>query len=158
MSAFLSSITKNSGKKPQKTAMPPLTSLVDMMTILLVFLLQSFSSEGQLVTPSKDLALAASTAKKAPKPALMLEVTQTAVLVDGRAIVTLDEVDQTEGLDIKKLHDALVELAELSDKAEKEVVIQCDKNTDFRYLKKIMGTCARASWTEFSLLVVQKGS
>jgi biopolymer transport protein ExbD len=157
MSAFLGGLNGGKPKIVEKTVMPPLTSLVDMMTILLVFLLQSFSAEGQLVTPSKDLALAESTSKKSPRPALTIEVTNSYVLVDGQRVVTLDEIDATEGLDVKKLHDVLADLASLSEKERREVIIQCDKNTDFRHLKKIMGTCARASWSEFSLLVVQKG-
>ncbi|MBL8029463.1 MAG: biopolymer transporter ExbD [Fibrobacteres bacterium] len=156
MSAFMSGMVPRKSQTQQKTAMPPLTSLVDMMTILLVFLLQSFSAEGQLVTPSKDLELAESTSKKSPKPSLMIEVTQNSVMVDGRVIVSINEIDTTQGLDIKILHDELTDIASLSDKEEREVIIQCDKNTDFKHLKKIMGTCARASWSQFSLLVVER--
>ena len=96
MSAFMSGIVPRKSQQQQKTAMPPLTSLVDMMTILLVFLLQSFSAEGQLVTPSKDLELAESTSKKSQKPSLMIEVTHNSVLVDGRVIGSLSKVDTTQ--------------------------------------------------------------
>ncbi len=156
MSLFLKSILPRQVQQQRKTAMPPLTSLVDMMTILLVFLLQSFSAEGQLITPSKDLELAESISKKRPSPSLMVEVTQTDVIVDGRVIVSLAEVDTVQGLEIKKLHTELADIASLSDKEEQEVLIQCDKNTDFKHLKKIMATCSRASWRQFSLLVVER--
>jgi biopolymer transport protein ExbD len=45
---------------------PQLTSLIDVMTILLVFLLKSFSVEGNLISVSTDMNLAESTSRKAP--------------------------------------------------------------------------------------------
>jgi hypothetical protein len=39
------------------TFRPQLTSLIDVMTILLVFLIKSFSVDGNLITPSDDLIL-----------------------------------------------------------------------------------------------------
>lgn len=140
--------------------MPPLTSLVDMMTILLVFLLQSFSAEGSLFTPTEDLKIPESAARKKAPVALIVEVSRKDVLVDGRFVVSVDEVAKNDSLVVKPLHDWLLGVAAFSGRAKngREVVIQCDRNTDFRILKKVMATCARASWSDFSLLVLEKGS
>lgn len=141
------------------TAMPPLTSLVDMMTILLVFLLQSFSSEGSLFTPTEDLKIPESTARKKAPVALTVEVSRRDVMVDGRFVVSVADVDRNDSLVVPPLLDWLSGVAALSreEKIGREIVIECDRNTDFRILKKVMATCARASWSDFSLLVLEKG-
>lgn len=67
---------------PQKSApidgtvRPQLTSLVDVMTILLVFLIKSFSSEGSLVTPAADLVLPVSTSEETPRVRSSIEITK----------------------------------------------------------------------------------
>ena len=46
-----------------------ITSMMDMMTIILVFLLKSYSTQDISVAPSEDLELPVSTVKKAPEMA-----------------------------------------------------------------------------------------
>jgi biopolymer transport protein ExbD len=60
----LKQLQKPRSKKNLKAIKPQLTSLIDVMTILLIYLLKSFSSEGEIVTVSKDLMLPESSAKK----------------------------------------------------------------------------------------------
>ncbi len=59
---------------------PQLTSLIDVMTILLVFLIKSFSVSGNLVTPSKDLVLPTSDSKKTAKNIPSSEISKTHIL------------------------------------------------------------------------------
>ena len=49
-----------------------LTSMIDMFTILLVFLLKSYSAEGQIVTLSKDLVLPESTSEMEPSSSVLI--------------------------------------------------------------------------------------
>ena len=69
-----------------------LTSMIDMFTILLVFLLKSYSAEGQIVTLSKDLVLPESTSEKAPKVTSVISITNEWILVDGRPIDKIETV------------------------------------------------------------------
>ncbi len=139
--------------------MPQLTSLIDMMTILLVFLLKSFSAEGNLITPSSDLALPVSTSAKMPAPALMIEVTRGNILVDGHVVASMEDVRRTKGLIVAPLYGWLQRLASAmgGEGKAREVMIQCDKDCDFRYMKRVMATCAKASFSDFSLLVLRPG-
>jgi biopolymer transport protein ExbD len=41
---------------------------------------------------------------------------------------------------------------------EHEVTIHCDKRMDFRLIKRVMYTCARAEYADFSLLVLENES
>ena len=62
-----------------------ITSLMDIMTIILVFLLKSYSTEEITVTPSEDLSLPNSTASLKPELAINTVVTKVAEHVIERA-------------------------------------------------------------------------
>jgi len=139
-------------------AKPQLTSLVDMLTILLVFLLKSFSVEGNLVTAADDLQLPESTSPERPVPMVNVEITTTGVNIDGRPVVPLQRVAAADSLLIVELRDALRGIAEATGIAdrENEITIQCDRRLDFAVIKKVMYTCAQASFSDFSLLVLRE--
>ena len=80
-----------SGKK-KATFSLKLTSLIDMMTILLVFLLKSYSAEGQIMNVSRDLRLPESTAEKIPKVASVVALTRDWVMLDGKPILEISQV------------------------------------------------------------------
>src|SRR3954464_9755183 len=61
--------------------------MMDMMTILLVFLIKQFSVQQLAMNTQAGLQLPASTAQKAPQPAVNITITQTAVVVEGDAVV-----------------------------------------------------------------------
>ena len=52
----------------------PLTSMVDMMTILIVFLLQSFSDDGSLLTPAAGVELPVASEGARPWNTISIEV------------------------------------------------------------------------------------
>jgi len=139
-------------------AKPQLTSLVDMLTILLVFLLKSFSVEGNLVAAADDLQLPESISAERPSPALNVEITTSGVNIDGRQVVPLQRVVAADSLLIDELRGALhgIALATGIEDRENEVVIQCDRRLDFSVIKKVMFTCAQASFSDFSLLVLRE--
>ena len=60
-----------------------LTSMIDMFTILLVFLLSNYSSEGHIISVSEDLHLPESTSLMKPKVASVISLTSEWILVDG---------------------------------------------------------------------------
>ena len=59
-----------------------ITSLMDIMTIILVFLLKSYSTEEITVTPSEDLSLPNSSARLKPELAVNAVVTKASITVD----------------------------------------------------------------------------
>ena len=63
-----------------------ITSMMDMMTIILVFLLKSYSAQDISVAPSEDLQLPVSTTTAPPEVAVNLVVTKTQIFVDGQPI------------------------------------------------------------------------
>lgn len=153
--------TRGAGKpnaRANGVAKPQLTSMVDMLTILLVFLLKSFSAEGNLVTPSQDLLLPESSSELTPAPTLNVEISSRGLNVDGTWLASLSEITEADSLHIPTLHVQLREIAELTGRADEEnrVTIQCDRSVDFCIIKKVLFTCAKASFSDFSLLVLRE--
>ncbi len=84
---------------------PQLTSLIDVMTILLVFLIKSFSVEGNLVTPAPDLELPVSSSVETPKPLPSIEITRSAVMSEGEVIAPISEFAVSDSLLVPPLYE-----------------------------------------------------
>lgn len=138
---------------------PQLTSLIDVMTILLVFLIKSFSVEGSLVTPSQDLVLPVSQSKEIAGPAATIEVTKGSVMSDGNVIASISSFAGSDSLVIPNLLVWMrVQKARSPEgSSSREVLIQSDKDTEFNIVKRVMYTCSKAGFSDFSILVVQEG-
>lgn len=139
-------------------AKPQLTSLIDVLTILLVFLLKSFSVEGQLVTAADDLILPESTSHERPIPTLNVEISAGVISVDGDAIVDTDQVRAGTDMLITELEERLGHVAAATGLTgiRQDVTIQCDQRMDFAVVKKVMYTCSHANYADFALLVFEE--
>lgn len=147
-----------------------LTSMMDMFTIILVFLLKTFSTEGQLIQPSDHLQLPKSTVQKAPEVALDVVVTRKEILVnDSPVLIQTDEdPDKLVGAEynriITPLYERLLTFAKEAKKMEElygtefsgKVTIQGDYKLPFRLLVKIMYTCGQAEFGNMRLVVYRK--
>ena len=142
-----------------------LTSMIDMFTILLVFLLKSYSAEGQIMSVTKDLKLPESTSEKQPKVTSIIAITHEWILVDGRPIERLENVMQQENLIIDPLREELSKLRSISEGISSisdqnlgftgNITIQGDKNITFDLLKRIMLTCGSVGYNDMLLAVNQ---
>ncbi len=153
------SIVKSSGPgQVEGTFRPQLTSLIDVMTILLVFLIKSFSVEGNLITPSDDLVLPVSTSDKPPKQQCTIEITNKAIIGDGEVIAKLDDIAQSDSLLIEPLFKWMkMKGAHCGDTTKgKELMIQCDRELPYSNVKRVMYSCSKAGYNRFSVLVIQE--
>lgn len=158
----LKQVRKTRGALRVKGFKPQLTSLVDVMTILLIYLLQSFSSEGDIVTVHKDLILPESSAKKAPDLRVKLTVNNQFLLAEEVKIASVNEILASEELIIPALDAWLLKRREATEKIGRystttkfkgEITIHGDKRIRFRLLKKIMYTCGQQGYNNFSFAV-----
>lgn len=143
-----------------------LTSMIDMFTILLVFLLKNYTSEGQIINVSRDLRLPVSTSQQQPRVMSVVAVTTEWILVDGRQVMRIDSVNAESPLVLAPLLDELRQLREVSQKigdmsAELQgfrgsIVIQGDRDIPFEMLKRIMLTCGQVGYNNMQLAVLQK--
>ncbi|MBN1155621.1 biopolymer transporter ExbD [candidate division KSB1 bacterium] len=141
-----------------------LTSMIDMFTILLVFLLKSFSAEGQIVTVSSDLQLPESTATRAPVPSSTIAITNDWLLVDGKQVASMAEVNSARHLLIPNLANELRQLRTVSETVGNmsadmgftgKISIQGDREIPYIILKKVMYTCGQIGYNDILLTVMQ---
>jgi biopolymer transport protein ExbD len=150
-----------------------ITAMMDMMTILLVFMLISFSSESANITQSDQLRLASSGTAKEVVESVSVTLTKSAILVEGNAIADVHDgaIDASDkqsgdvnGLVITPLLNALVARAELDKKIadmkgemfEGAATIIADKATPYRLLTEVMYTAGEAQYKKYRLIVLQK--
>jgi biopolymer transport protein ExbD len=69
------------------------TSMTDMFTIMLVFLLQTYTTSEIQIVPDKDQALPVSTSEINPVMALQVSVTQSELKVEDRVIASIKDAD-----------------------------------------------------------------
>jgi len=139
-----------------------LVSLIDIFTILIFFLLSSAAGV-EILPNSKGVKLPESNAEKSPRETLVVTVTGTEIVVDGRRVATVAEAMATPDDVIAPLK-AELELLQSNRKvirkeneaASKAVTIMGDKEIPYRLLRKVMVTAARADFTDVSFAVVRK--
>ena len=148
-----------------------ITPMMDMMTIILVFLLKSFTSSATLVNLDNNLALPSSQTQLAPKQAVPVTITKRVVLVEGDAVAPITngridpqlKRDGDNGYYITPLVEMLNKLARREKKVAEmtgqkfdgELTIIADKNTNYRLLTEILYSCGQAEYANFRLLVLK---
>jgi biopolymer transport protein ExbD len=174
-------MAKKASRRGDDQAGLSITSLMDMMTIILVFLLKSYSTEDISVAASDDLQIPVSSAERTPKLAVNVVVSRKDIVVDGEWVIDLAEEtddrgdsrvrvpeDEKRGQLISKLYDRLLEKAETAKdlggrtgsaafEFKGEVLLQCDKRLPFSVIREVMFTAGQAQFGNFRFVVI-KGS
>ena len=159
-----------------------ITSMMDIMTIILIFLLKSYSTEDISVTPTADLVVPISSATKPPKLAVQVVVSKSQILVDGVVVMSLVQstnpvtgvdvpsipASEKQGQMIQKLYEKLLTKAETAktqaqrtdreDLAFKgEILLQCDSSLPFSVIREVMYTAGQAQFSNFRFVVIKSG-
>ncbi|MDH5633503.1 MAG: biopolymer transporter ExbD [Gammaproteobacteria bacterium] len=155
---------KRMARRSRKVQGMNLTSLMDVFTILVFFLLTNSSSE-QAIDPPKEITLPDSVVETKPKQNVVIMVSETDILVQGKIVADTRDLLQSKEQIIVPVANRLIELRNsvigISTKTvaeSKEVTILAHKSIPFKVLKKIMGTCSGAGYSKISLAVIQKAS
>ncbi|HEB98080.1 MAG TPA: biopolymer transporter ExbD [Thiotrichales bacterium] len=141
-----------------------LVSLMDIFTILVFFLLVS-SGDGEVLPTTRSVQLPESLAEQRPRQNLVVMVTDTDILLQGRKVLSVDAALQEKGLNLQPLLEALNRLearrlrrATAEEQGRREVTIMGNRDIPYRLLKKVMATCTEAGFGRVSLAVLQKVS
>lgn len=140
-----------------------LTSLMDVFTILVFFLLVNSGSVEVLDAP-KEVQLPESMAQAKPRETVVIFVSPEEVVVQGsRVAYTADILAMQNPGPIEPI---IARLAELSGTVlgsatktiseSQEVTILADKSVPFTVIKRIMTTCTGGGYGQVSLAVQQK--
>jgi len=138
-----------------------LVSLMDIFTILVFFLLVS-SSNVQQMPNNKDVRLPTSVAQKSPKETLVISITRSDILVQGRKVIDIAAILNSAEPVITSLQKELqfhagnsaLKLADA--KKGRAVTIMGDENLPYALLRKILATCRQANYTHIAFAAMQK--
>jgi biopolymer transport protein TolR len=138
-----------------------LVALIDIFTILIFFLLSS-ATEVETLPSFRAVKLPESTADTQPKETIVVLVSGTEIVVDGRKVADVADVMKA-GDDVIPALKAELELLskrqvirEKNQALKSAVTIMGDKDISYRLLRKVMVTSARANFTEVSFAVRQR--
>ncbi len=141
-----------------------LTSLMDVFTILVFFLLVN-SAASEVLEPPKKITLPDSVVEMKPNETAVIVVSETEVTVQGETVALVDEIIKSKQDAIIGISNKLIEMKKnvigVSTKAiseSREVTILSHKTVPFKVLRKIMSSCTYAGYEKVSLAVIQKAS
>ncbi len=149
-----------------------ITPMMDMMTIILVFLLKTFTSSSVLVNMDQNLRLPPSMTRLGPKQAVPVTITKRILMVEGEAVAPINngridpqlKRDGDNGYYITPLVDILTKVARrekrvaemTGDKFKGELTIIADKSTPYRLLTEVLYSCGQAEYANYRLLVLKE--
>jgi biopolymer transport protein ExbD len=152
-----------------------ITAMLDMMTILLVFLLKSYAASATAITLSEDLTLPMSSSQQRVEEAIKVTVTQKSITVEDKVVVNLTNgaVDPSAKKDgdagyfitplYNKLRDEVAKLEYIAkhNKAvafQGKIIVIGDKKISYRLLTEVLYTAGQAKMGQFRLMVLRRQS
>lgn len=155
-----------------------ITAMLDMMTIILVFLLKSMSASNLSLPQSGDLVLPRSvlTTESAEPEGLVIMISKTKVTVGNSAVVEVPQDSKMYGLAGKDKRgsrndfyvvplanalqawrdvDKRVRAATGKDVNASEAVIVADAETPYRVLTEVLFTLGQTEFAKFHMMVLQ---
>ena len=162
----------------------PLTSLMDVMTIILLFLLQSFSADGNLIKKDENSELSQSQADKKAQNYATVIITPNEIKLkldvtkdpnpEWTTVYNTELINDTTTFTIANLLKGLETKAKEIDEREKEMLLQeidegiiaeqvkrtilveVDKRTPYALITKVLATCGEAGFSDMELLTYGK--
>lgn len=144
-----------------------ITSMTDMFTLLLVFLLQNFSTSSVEINPVNGMKLPVSNSYKNPVDVLQISVSMDEIRVSDKVVAHVQnrqiasaDVDPQDSNFIQPLFKELQERAKdpKAKKGEEEdngqLLLQADQNLPYQTLRKVMYTASMAGFPHVKLITV----
>ncbi|MEK6606134.1 MAG: biopolymer transporter ExbD [Myxococcota bacterium] len=152
-----------------------LTPMIDMFTMIVIFLLMTFSASGEIAFVTRDIKLpeAQQFAQLESAPVIAVSSPESdprggVVTLDGSEVATVRELVESESPDFKisRLSEDLEVLKhnckllnpDDADQICTQVIVQSDRKIEFKVLKKIMYSSGLAGYGNVNFAVNQKAA
>lgn len=169
--------------KRSVVAVLQLTAMVDMFTVMVVFLLQNYATTNQVLPLSDKVDLPDAAAVKELKPSNVVVLSKDGIQVNNTPVATYEELLRAEDWVIKNLKTRVEELIAEGEAAKssniqqirqtisgsnsesqpqdevddfRKMTIQADRLIDFLSVKKIMFTVTEAGVYEINFAVIKR--
>ena len=161
------SMTRRRRKRGNGTVKLTLTSMVDMFTLMIVYLLKSYSAQGQIVTPAQGLLLPTSSIEKSAGEALNVKVSENGIMVENDNVLSKSEYTTLlaqKDFMIQPLFDVLSKhsksaqesAARFKTEFSGKISIQGDIKIPYSVITRVMYTCGQAGYPVMNLVVYRK--
>jgi biopolymer transport protein ExbD len=153
--------------KQKSTFALNITSMTDMFTILLVFLLQSYTTSDVEIIPEKDMRLPASTSTTNPIDSIKVVISKQLVKIDKTKIADMkDEKFEAKDIDPNDTNMILPLFAELDKLAKDEtlkdkvaikegrILLQADAGLSYSVMRKVMYTASMAGFPQMKFVTL----
>ena len=159
---------KRRGNK-KRTEGVDITSLLDILTILLVFLVQSYNSSGIVVNIPEGIEIPHSESITPNTEGVIVQVSKEKIWVDDVEVFDTQKLPDMaydeDGYRIIPLYDELMKKKEIFNSVSKAaggqvkpfqgvVNLVVDKSIKYSFVKKLMYTCGQAGFKEFKFVVM----
>lgn len=141
-----------------------LTSLMDVFTILVFFLLVN-SGSVEVVEAPKDVKLPESVVESKPRDTVVISISAEEVIVQGKLVAFVDDIlnDKESAADpinarLAELKNNVIGINTQAVAASQEVTILADRSVPFSVVKTVMSTCTAEGYEKVSLAVIQKNA
>jgi biopolymer transport protein ExbD len=147
-----------------------ITSMADIFTIILVFLLKSYATGAVNLTPAQGMLLPEAQAGEPAVEALKVEVSENALQVEGKPVTELKQfrvgssdmlpngaVSSLEkALDRERQRQLLIAKSNSDVKVDPKIMIVSDQRAPYQTVKAVLASAALHGYTDFKLVVVKE--
>ena len=140
----------------------PLIPFIDFLIVLVIFLLMSFSASGELVAQQPTITMPDAENTQQIEISPIIAVDERVITLDGTRVADTQTQGQSAQVDrIEPLIQGLEaekrkwETIHPSEPFAGQVIVQADRNIDFRVVKKVMFSAAAAGYGNVSFAVNQ---
>ena len=141
--------------------------MVDIMTLLVIFLLQQFSATGEVLYMQKDIKLPDARHGQAIEPAPVVAISGEHLVVSGTKVADLAQIERDPFLAIPALEERLRDERKRwefvhqndpdRDRAWRgEVNVQADEKVPFKLVKRVMYSAAQAGYPNVNFATLER--
>jgi len=135
-----------------------LIPMIDMMTILVVYLLVH-TADMEILPNSKNITIPQSTSDQKPRETTVVMVTRDMLYVNGQPVISVADLGAAPDPVVEPLKAALSQqVAGMlpGSEAKREVTVMAEKSLPYSVLRKIVASSSDAEYTKVSLAVVER--
>jgi biopolymer transport protein ExbD len=148
-------------KKGSQDLVLQITSMADIFTILLVFLLKSFSTGASSLAPSDNLTLPEAQKSGAVVDTLKLEISRGTILLDDKQVATLNQFQfdpaELQANDLPRALGEAFARQRQKDTLEQhpKMLVLADQGTPYGTLRRVLASASASGFEDFKLVVVK---
>lgn len=140
-----------------------LTSMIDIFVLMVVFLIQQFSADGDLLFMTDKIKMPEAANYEQIERAPVIQVSREDISIEGAMVAQVDDVAREELWNIQPLEEKLrdqkkafdvLRQAGASGEFKGDINIQADKQVPFKIIKKVMYSANQAGYFNINFAVI----